>query len=210
MRPSIGVPVLLLVLLAVFTAAPAAAFNWGVGADLGFNRWLESTDYPNAENVSSFVWPAGPGVENIEDERPALWGLRVSFAGEKPTHEVYVGTALDLIWMPGTSGHVVGVGANYQYNFDLKRAFNPYVTAGAGLNMFGVSHSDDRPDWSATAPNFGGGVGLAHWMGNGCGRLRAEVRYDQQTEAKEGDEVRIRKGGNIAVKLGFDLWDKKK
>jgi hypothetical protein len=51
-------------------------------------------------------------------------------------------------------------------------------------------------------------------MGNGCGRLRAELRYDMVSEGKKTisghDVVLIDKGGMFAFKLGFDLWDMKK
>ena len=39
MKLRLAVPVVLLTLLVV-SAAPAAAFNWGIGADLGFNVFM--------------------------------------------------------------------------------------------------------------------------------------------------------------------------
>lgn len=202
MKTRLGVPVLLLVLLALVPAAPAAAFNWGIGADLGYNMFMPSSDYGDVENINSFGWPSGGSFMGV---LPGFGGLRVSFAGAEPTHEIWLGTSLNLLSSGGSSIHAFGVNANYQYNFPSKGPMAPYVTAGVGLNQVGES---DGGSLSAMSTIFGGGVGIAHHMGNGCGRLRAEVRFDVQTEGEEDGDVIIPKGSNLGIRLGFDLWNK--
>jgi hypothetical protein len=177
----------------VVPVASAAAFNWGVGANLGLN--IFSPDYPDAKSITTFGWPTG--------------GLRFSFAGEKPMHEVYVETSLSSYSVEdGNTSRNISFTGNYQFNFDMKGVVVPYLTAGAGVNMY--SNSPDEGDGiSASAVTYGGGVGVAHHMGNGCGRLRAEVRYDMVGEGKDGDSIILGKGAEFGLKLGFDLWDKK-
>jgi len=203
MKATLAVPVLLFVLLALIPATPAAALNWAIGADLGFNVFMPSSDYVGAENISSFGWPQGSAVMGV---LPGFGGLRISFVGEKPTHEVWLGTNLNFVSSEGSSFHVFDLNANYQYNFPTSGNITPYATAGIGLDMVGAS---DGSSISATSTVFGAGVGVAHHMGNGCGRLRAEVRFDGLTEGKDGDSIIIPKGSNLGIRLGFDLWDKK-
>jgi hypothetical protein len=205
MKKRLVVSVLLLVLLALVPAAPAAAVNWGIGADLGYNVFMPSSDYgSDIENINSFGWPSGSAVLG---ELPGFGGLRLSFAGAKPTHEVWIGTELGFVSYSGSSMHTLGLNANYQYNFSTGSGVTPYVTAGVGINQLGYSGGGHSQ--SAMATIFGGGVGIAHWMGNGCGRLRAEVRYDQQTEGEADGDTVIPKGANLGIRFGFDLWDKK-
>jgi hypothetical protein len=180
----------------VVPVASAAGFNWGVGANLGFNMFTPDSKYaPYDKTETSFGWPTG--------------GLRFSFAGEKPMHEVYVETLLSSYSIEdGYTLRNIMLTGNYQFNFDMKGPAVPYLTAGAGVNMYSYSpHEGD--DTSASSIMYGGGIGVAHHMGNGCGRLRAEVRYDMIGEGKDGESVEIAKGGLIGIKLGFDLWDKK-
>jgi hypothetical protein len=204
MNARLAVPALLLVLLALVPAAPAAAVNWAIGADLGYSMFMPSSDYgPDVENFNTFGWPSGGSVLGV---LPGFGGLRVSFAGAEPTHEFWLGTNLNYLSSSGMSFHMFGVNANYQYNFAAKSALAPYVTAGVGIHQVGESGGSSI---SAMSTIFGGGVGLAHHMGNGCGRLRAEVRFDAQTEGEKDDEVIIPKGSNLGIRLGFDLWDRK-
>ena len=187
-------------LFVVVPVASAAAFNWGVGANLGFNMFSPDSKYAPADKTfTTYGWPTG--------------GLRFSFAGEKPMHEVYLETSLLYTsTQDGPSDHDFLVSGNYQFNFDMKGPVAPYLTAGVGVDMLG--HKPTTGDsYSASSLFYGGGVGIAHHMGNGCGRLRAELRYDMVSEGNVtvgGVEYRaIDKGGMFGVKLGFDLWDKK-
>ena len=173
----------------VVPVASAQAFNWGVGANLGVGIFTPDSKYEGEKSVTSFGWPMG--------------GIRFSFAGEKPMHEVYFESALVYMSSDGSSLYTFKPSLNYQFNFDMKGSATPYVTAGVGLNMIGASGGDDSE--SASAAFYGGGLGIQHWMGNKAGRLRAEVRYDLQSENTKG----IMKGGEFGLKLGFDLWDKK-
>jgi hypothetical protein len=200
MRWRIVVPMVLLALLVVVPIASAAAFNWGMGANLGFNMFTPDSKYkPDNKTITTYGWPVG--------------GLRFSFAGEKPMHEVYLETELSYLSVQdGGSDHNFMVSGNYQFNFDMKGPAVPYLTAGVGVDMVG-SKPPTGDSRSANAIFYGGGVGIAHHMGNGCGRLRAELRYDMIGEGKKTiaghDDVIIDKGGQFGVKLGFDLWDKK-
>lgn len=187
----------------VVPVASAAGFNWGLGANLGFNMLTPDKKYaPDNKSVTTYGWPTG--------------GLRLSFAGEKPTHEVYLESSLYYASVKDAgSTHDFIVSGNYQYNFDMKGPVAPYLTAGVGVDMAGdkfVSTSGDVTV-SASSMFYGGGVGVAHHMGNGCGRLRAEVRYDMRAEGKTTvsgvEHVILEKGSEIGLKLGFDLWDKK-
>jgi len=202
MKTRFAVPVVLLALLAVIPAAPAAAVECGLGADLGFNLFIPSSDYEGAENISTFGWPMGGSFLGA---LPTFGGLRVSFRGEKPAHEVWLGTSLSFLSSEGDSFHQLGLTANYQYNFPTQGTILPYVTAGAGLNMVGIN-PDEGDSHSATAAVFGGGVGIARAVADGAGRLRAEVRFDQVTEGESDGSVMIPKGGNLGIRLGFDLW----
>jgi len=175
--------------LVVVPVASAAGFNWGVGTNLGVSIFSPDSKYTDEKSVTTFGWPSG--------------GLRLSFAGEKPMHEVYFESSLVYLTSDGASIYTFRPSLNYQFNFDMKGAMIPYVTAGAGLTMLGASGGGDSE--SASAAFYGGGVGIQSWMGNKAGRLRAEVRYDLQSENTKG----IMKGGEFGLKLGFDLWDKK-
>ena len=180
----------------VVPVASAAGFNWGLGANLGFNMFSPDSKYsPYDKTTTTYGWPIG--------------GLRLSFAGEKPMHEVYLETSLSYVSVQdGGSDHNFMVSGNYQFNSDMKGPVAPYLTAGVGIDMVG-SKPSTGDGISASSTFYGGGVGIAHHMGNGCGRLRAEVRYDMVTEGKKDADILIPKGGMLGVKLGFDLWDKK-
>ncbi len=207
MRWGIVVSVILLAAVSLIPAA-ASAGNWAVGADFGFNVFMPSSDYETANNVTTIGWPASSGVGGLLMGIPAGGGLRLSFTGEKPTHEVYVNTNLSFLSTENGSLHQFQGSLNYQYNFATQGPLKPYVTMGAGLNRVG-DNPDEGDGISANSAVFGGGLGLAHTMGHGAGRLRAEVRYDQQTEGTDSGDVLIAKGGAVGFKLGFDLWGKK-
>jgi hypothetical protein len=202
MMKRLVVPALLLALLAVVPAAPAAAINWGIGADLGYNIFMPSSDYEGYENLNTIGLPMG---SPLFGELPGFGGLRVSFTGEQPTHEVWLGTNLNYYSSEGTSLNMLGLNVNYQYNFGTG-GVKPYVTAGAGLTRMGYS-PDDGDGMSAMSTTFGGGVGVTQKMGTG--RLRAELRYDQVSEGKDSDDyIVILKGANLGFKVGFDLFSK--
>jgi hypothetical protein len=199
------------VLLAGSTLLPGeagAAINWGVGADLGLSIFMPSSDYPGAENITSFGWPLGGGIGRLFGG-PASGGLRVSFTGDQPTHEVYLSSDLELI-SAGNAGsiHAFQLTANYQYNFNTTGGITPYVTGGLGMNSAGSS-PESGSGVSATSVVFGAGVGISHSMANGVGRLRGEIRYDRQSEGADGSDVVLAKGGALGIKAGFDLWDRK-
>jgi len=181
-------------------ATPAAAINWGIGADLGYTMFMPDDEY-DIDNISVIGLPLN-GAPVGELGIPVLGGLRVSFAGENPTHEVWLGTALSRLSVEDFSLMAMQLSGNYQFNFPTQAAAKPYLTAGVG--MFRVGDEDD----SASSVYFGGGVGAAFKMGTG--RLRGELRYDAVGEGTIGDEdyAVIPKGGALGFKLGFDLWAK--
>jgi hypothetical protein len=205
MRSRLAVPILLLA-LTLIPAAPAVAFNWGIGADLGFSVYMPSSDYENAENITVIGAPFS--VTRIEEFSvlPPAGGLRLSFAGENPMHEVWLGTSFARYSEEEVATSFLQLSGNYQFNFATQSAIKPYLTAGVGLNHAG--YSDDDGSESVTSSYFGGGVGAAYKMGTG--RLRAELRYDAGTEATVGDDdyIVVPKGGAVSFKLGFDLWNK--
>ena len=193
MNWKLAIPASLLV-LALVPATPAIALDWGLGTDLGAN--IFRPDYPDAEGVLTFTWPAvGPSAYQIG-------GLRVSFMASKPKHEIWVGTSLLSLNRGGHPIHQTMVTGNYQYNFPTQGRVSPYLTAGLGLDNYGDRNA------GASGTIFGFGAGLSKSVTNGAGRLRVEVRYDQQTEGKSHDHVFIPKGGSFGLKLGFDLWVK--
>ena len=204
MKTRLALPVLLLVLLAVVPAAPAAAINWGIGADFGYSIFMP--DYDDAENFSSISIPFNAAPVMGEIAIPAVGGLRLSFAGEKPTHEVWLGTSVARMSVEDFSLMTMQLSGNYQFNFATQGAFKPYLTAGVG--MFRVGFSDADESESAMSTYFGGGAGVAHKMGTG--RLRGEVRYDMVAEGTfdDSDYPVIPKGSGINLKFGFDLWNK--
>jgi hypothetical protein len=207
MKTRLALPALLLALLAMVPAAPAAALDWGIGADLGFSIFMPSSDYGDVENISSFGIPFSSFREGELTFVPAAGGLRLSFAGENRMHEAWLGVSLNRISEEDVSITVMQLSGNYQFNFATQGAIQPYLTAGVGLNR--ASYKGDSDSESGTASYFGGGVGVAHRMGTG--RLRAELRYDALSEGTIGDEddyVVFPKGGAVGFKLGFDLWNK--
>jgi hypothetical protein len=202
MKTRLAVPALLLVLLAMIPAAPALAVEWGIGADLGYNVFMPSSDYEQWRNINAFGWPMG----GTSPEAPTYGGLRVVFRGEKPTREIWLGTSLALFSMGGVHANRFQLTANYQYNFPTEGRTRPYVTGGAGLT--GLSQGSKGHGKSATGALFGVGAGVAYSVGDGAGRLRAEIRYDRLTEGKDDGTILIPKGGNLGIRLGFDLWVK--
>ena len=74
-------------------ATPAAAINWGIGADLGYNVFMPDDEYEGAENMTSIGFPFGASRVGEFSFLPPGGGLRFSFAGENPMHEVWLGTS---------------------------------------------------------------------------------------------------------------------
>jgi len=204
-------------LLMVATVVPAQAFNWSVGANLGYGLFIPKekdfdTDGEGSvdlqlDNVSAFAWPS---------ETP-IPGIRFGFAGENPVHEFYIDTGLFIsstkVNNLDISTRHFDVTGNYQYNFPTSGSVAPYLTAGGGVMVEGIKDQTISSDYdlSATAGLFGGGVGIRHKMGNGHGVLRAEARVDYLTEGTDtvgNTQIIIQqKGTAFRVKLGFDLWD---
>jgi hypothetical protein len=205
MKTRIAVPAVLLALLTLLPAAPAAALNWGLGADLGYSLFMPSSDYgDDLDNISQFGLPFDPGML-FDVAIPTLGGLRLSFAGENPMHEVWLGTSLSRLSVKDFSFSMMEFSGNYQFNFATQGGVDPYLTAGVGLYRVGANSGSDGQ--SATSAYFGGGVGAAYKMGSG--RLRGELRYDVVTEGTiDDDQIIIPKGGALGLKLGFDLWNK--
>jgi hypothetical protein len=204
MKTRLALPVLLLALLALVPAAPAAALDWGLGADFGYSIFMP--DYDDAENVSSISMPFIASPSMGEYVIPTVGGLRLSFAGENRMHEVWLGTSLARMSVEDFSLMTMQLSGNYQFNFAAQGAFKPYLTAGVGMIRLGAS--DDDFSHSAMSTCFGGGAGVAHQMGSG--RLRGEVRYDMFSEGlfDGGEYPVLPKGSGINLKLGFDLWNK--
>ncbi len=191
MKTKLAIAALSLVVLVV-PAAPAAAFTWALGTELGGS--IFRPDYPDAEGVATFAWPmVGPSFYQNG-------GLRVSFMGTKPTHEIWFGTSFSYMLTGGHSTRGVMMSGNYQYNFPAQGRMIPYLTAGVGLNSYG------RSEQFASATIVGAGAGLSWRVHEDAGRIRAEVRYDNMSEGKSEGFVTIPRGGSIGMKLGIDLW----
>lgn len=193
MKRKLAIPALLLV-LALIPVTQALALDWGLGAELGGS--IFRPDYPDAEGIATLSWPTiGPAFAQIG-------GLRVSFIGSKPTHEIWAGTAYSSLTTGGRSTNRFMTSLNYQYNFATEGRVDPYATAGAGvINASGNGYS-------ASGAVFGAGVGLSRSVSDAAGRLRGELRYDQQTEGRSKGSAVVPKGGTFGLKLGFDLWVK--
>lgn len=170
----------------MLTAVPASATNVGLGANLAFEIAQPNVD--GAENVSAFGWPIG--------------GLRLGFAGEKRTHEVYLLSQLSFMSQAGESYSTYGLTANYQYNF-ASEGVRPFVTFGGGFQ--GINDTVGVGSVNPVAVLFGGGVGLSHKMGE-QGRLRAEIRFEKNNEGKSKDVVQIVEATHFIFRVGFDLW----
>ncbi len=194
----------LTLLALMFVAAPAAAFNWGIGADLGYSLCMPKDDDIDNINVIGIPFNSTSGWLG-EGALPNTGGLRLSFAGENPMHEVWVGASLGRISVEDFAYSTMQFSGNYQFNFAVQSALKPYLTAGVGLYRAGYSNDDDSE--SAVSVFYGGGVGAAYKMGTG--RLRGEIRYDMIGEGTIDDDYTvIPEGGAIGFKLGFDLWAK--
>lgn len=196
-----------LTLLALLVAAtPAAAFNWGIGADLGYSMFMPDDKY-DFDNVSIIGLPLNSSSGFFyEVGFPTTGGLRLSFAGENPMHEVWLGASLGRFSVEDIAYTTMQLSGNYQFNFAVQSAVKPYLTAGVGMYRLGYSNDDDSE--SAMSVYYGAGVGAAYKMGTG--RLRGELRYDLVGEGTIGDEdyAVIPEGGALGFKLGFDLWAK--
>lgn len=176
-------------------AAPAMALDWGIGAELGGSLFLPTED-PEGDDagIATFSWPTiGAGFHQVG-------GIRASFAGADPRHELWLGTSYASMTTEGRSINWFLAGGNYQYNFAPEARVGPYLTGGVGI----ISRSGSGA--SGVGAVFGAGAGLARRVTDGAGRLRAELRYDRQTDATSGDLEVVRGGGVLALKLGFDLW----
>jgi len=68
---------------------------------------MPSDDY-DLENINYFGWPLGASLLLGELPLPATGGLRLSFTGEKPTHEVWLGTSLSWFSVEDLSLSMVG------------------------------------------------------------------------------------------------------
>lgn len=194
------------VLVGLLVSAPALAFNWGIGADLGYSMFMPADKY-DIDNVSVIGIPLGSTSGWLgEGAFPTAGGLRLSFAGENPMHEIWLGTSLGRISVEDFAYSTMQLSGNYQFNFAVQSAVKPYLTAGVG--MYRLGYSDDDDSESAMSVYYGGGVGAAFKMGTG--RLRGELRYDMVGEGTIGDEdyMVIPEGGALGFKLGFDLWAK--
>ncbi len=193
------------VLVGLLVSAPALAFNWGIGADLGYTMFMPADKY-DAENFSVIGLPFNSGLFMDEVAIPAAGGLRVSFTGDNPMHEVWLGTALNRQSVEDFVLTTMQLSGNYQFNFAVQSALKPYLTAGVGLYRVGAKFDDESE--SAMSAYYGGGIGAAFKMGTG--RLRGELRYDMNGEGTIGDEdyTIILEGGALGFKLGFDLWAK--
>jgi opacity protein-like surface antigen len=203
MKTRLAVPVVLLALLVV--ATPAAAFNWGIGADLGYTMFMPADKY-DTENFNVIGIPLNSSSGFLfEGAIPTVGGLRVSFAGEKPTHEVWLGASLGRISSEDNAYTTMQLSGNYQFNFNVQSGIKPYLTAGLGMYRVGYSGDDSE---SAMSVYYGAGAGAAYKMGTG--RLRGELRYDMVGEGTIGDDdyAVIPEGGALGFKLGFDLWAK--
>jgi opacity protein-like surface antigen len=186
-------------------ATPAVALNWGVGADLGYTLFMPDDKY-DIENINIIGIPLNSQSGFLyEVGFPTTGGLRLSFAGEKPTHEAWLGVSMGRFSIEDIAYSTMQLSGNYQFNFDVQSAVKPYLTAGLGMYRVGYSNDDDSE--SAMSMYYGGGVGASFKMGTG--RLRGELRYDMVGEGTiEDDYPVIPEGGALGFKLGFDLWAK--
>jgi opacity protein-like surface antigen len=195
----------LTLLALLLVAAPAQAFNWGLGADMGYSMFMPDDKY-DLDNVSVIGIPLNSQSGSFfEVGFPTTGGLRLSLAGEKPTHEAWLGVSMGRFSVEDFAFTTMQLSGNYQFNFDIQSAIKPYLTA--GLGMYRMGYSDDDDSESATSMYYGAGVGAAFKMGTG--RLRGELRYDMVGEGEVDDDfVVIPEGGALGFKLGFDLWAK--
>ena len=182
--------------LLALAAVPAHAMNWSLGANLGMSVVMGDND----ADATAFGWPTN-----------VLPGLRVGFMGDNPRHEFYVDNTLDIFDGDVVSTSRFIITGNYQHNFPTAGRTGVFLTGGLGFVNQGAEIDTGGPlgtvDVSATAPIFGGGVGLRHKMGNGHGVLRGEVRFDFRSEGDDDGAVLFEDATIVSFKLGFDFWD---
>ncbi len=206
MRTRCAVLVLLAGLLAFVPVVPAAALDFGLGADLGLSVFMPSDEYEGLDgNFTTFGWPMSSGFFMGELPLPGAGGLRLSMSGANPAHEVWLGTSFNRQGFEGAALSSLSLTGNYQFNFNAQGNLKPFVTAGVGLFRVGY-HPEHGDGMSASSAMFGGGAGVGYLVAGGVGRLRGEVRYDQVTEGKHEDNPITPKGGTLGFRLGFDVW----
>ena len=187
--------------LLLFVPTSAGATAWGLGLNAGISS-LRTGD--NNEKVTTFAWPS---------TNPAP-GIRVSITGSDARQELFLDTGLAIVTVDEHNSSKVTAGdfivkSNYQYNLGGSRRWAPHVFAGAGLDLTWARREDVGTDANgnpATSTSkessnslvYGGGVGVAHNMGDGHVRCRLDLRYDR---------LRTFKLNLFSAQVGFDLWN---
>jgi hypothetical protein len=183
-----------LVALALATAlAPTMAVaDWSIGTNLGIT--FISPD--GGDGVTAVAIPGGVG-----GFQP---GLRVGRALESPRHELFADTGLLLYSTESFSSNAFELTGNYQWNLAPDRDTGPYLTTGFGFLVQSVEVGSTRV--GGTSAIFGFGVGLRRMIAERAGSVRAELRLDRVTEARDDGVVVVPDANLVSLKLGYDLW----
>jgi opacity protein-like surface antigen len=184
---------LLAVALLALTCTPALATDWSMGTNLG----LTIVSPEEGDNVTAFALPGAVG-----GLQP---GMRFGYVfTDKPQHELFVDTGLLFYSTENYSNNAFELTGNYQWNMVPNAVLMPYATAGFGFLFQSNKYGDET--YGATSALFGLGFGVRRTIASGAGSLRAELRFDRITEAKDGDIIIVPNGNAFTVKLGYDLW----
>lgn len=170
----------------------AHAADWSIGTNLG----LTSISPDDGDQITAVAIPAAVG-----GLQP---GLRVGYALDNPRHELFVDTGVLFYSTDTFTNNALEMTGNYQWNFGPDRVLAPYLTTGFGF-LF-QSNELGSTDVSGTSAVLGVGLGIRRSIANRAGSLRAELRFDRMTEAKDGAVVVVPEGNAISLKLGYDLW----
>lgn len=186
---------LIAVAILVACVQPAVARDWSIGTNLG----IAFVSPGEGDNITTVSIPSAVG-----GLQP---GMRVGFAFDQPQHELFVDAGLLLYSTENFSNNALEIAGNYQWNLSPASTMVPFLTAGFGF--LSQSSKLGASSVGATSAVIGVGAGVWRTIAGRAGSLRAELRFDRVTEAKDGNVIVVPEGNTVSIKLGYDLWMRK-
>jgi hypothetical protein len=178
--------IVLVPLVLLLQASPAAALSWGLGSHFG----IASLDIGGSGgNPTVLGWPS-----NALAYEP---GLRVACGNEAHTRELILDSGWLLLNESGSTLSLFVGDVGYQHVVRPAWYWSPFANVGLGwYSENGVAHSH-------TSAKYGGGLGMRHALRDSHGAVRAEVRYDHLASDPGSGRPTL---NTVALRLGFDLW----
>ena len=179
-----------LLVLPFLAAAPicAVAGTWSLGPNVGFSLLSSQNSTQTVVGLPGDVVGYMPG-------------LRIGFLKRGAPTEYFLDTGLSYFSSAGNSYRTFQGSGNMQFNFARRTSTGAYMTA--GLGFWSLSQGSGNTSTSSTVPSMGAGLGARHFLRNGHGALRGEMRLDHYFEDQNGGLAAF---NATSFKFGFDLW----